>query len=90
MWGRKSKIKLAKVAVLKAGKNSYRSRKLKKRTMRGIWQNRIGAASRELGVSYSKLIGGLKKAQIGLDRKVLSQIAKDYPELFKKVAALAK
>ncbi len=90
MWGRKSKIKLAKIAVIKAGKNAYRDRRLKKRDMRALWQTRINAAARENGISYSKLIGALKKAGIELDRKVLSQIAASYPEAFKAIVAAAK
>ena len=90
MWGRKSKIKLAKVAILKAGKNAYRDRRLKKRDMRGLWQLRINAAARENGWSYSKLMGALKKANVGLDRKVLSELAMQYPEAFKSVVATAK
>lgn len=90
MWGRKSKLKLAQTAVIKAGKNAYRSRKLKKRTMRGLFQTRIGAVSKEEGISYSKLMGGLKKANVALDRKSLATLAKDYPEVFKKIVAIAK
>src|SRR4026209_1907885 len=90
MWGRKSKIKLAKVAILKAGKNAYRDRRLKKRDMRGLWQLRINAAARENGWSYSKLMGALKKADVALDRKVLSELAMKYPEAFKSVVATAK
>jgi large subunit ribosomal protein L20 len=90
MWGRKSKIKLAKTAILKAGQNMYRDRRLKKRDMRGLWQLRINAAARENGWSYSKLIGALKKAKVGLDRKILSQLAMQYPDAFKSVVAMAK
>ena len=90
MWGRKSKIKLAKVAILKAGKNAYRDRRRKKRDMRGLWQVRISAVSRAEGVSYSKLMGGLKKANVTLDRKILSELAMKYPEAFKAVMASAK
>ena len=90
MWGRKSKIKLAKVAVLKAGKNAYRDRRLKKRTMRGLWQTRINAAARLSDMSYSKLMGSLKKANVTLDRKILSQLAASHPEAFKAVVAAAK
>lgn len=90
MWGRKSKIKLAKVAVLKAGKNAYKDRRMKKREMRSLWQIRIGAAVRPEGLNYSKFIGGLKKANITLDRKILSMLAKDYPEAFKAVVAATK
>ncbi len=87
MWGRKSKITLAKVAATKAGVNSYVSRKLKKRVNRGLQQNRIGAAARQLGTSFSKLMGSLKKREIVMDRKVLSQIAASYPEVFSKIVA---
>jgi len=90
MWGRKSKIKQATIAAIKAGQNAYKGRKLKKRTMRSLWQIRIGAAAKELGVSYSKLIDVLKKADIQLDRKILSELAKDQPETFKAVVAVAK
>ena len=87
MWGRKSKLKLAKIAILKAGKNAYRDRRRKKRTMRRLWQTRVNAAARENGISYSKLIGALKKSGIVLDRKILSQLAMLYPEVFKAVVA---
>lgn len=90
MWGRKSKIKLAKVAVLKAGKNAYRDRRLKKRDMRALWQIRISAASRNEGMSYSKLMGALKKANVGLDRKILAVLAMEYPDAFKAVVASTK
>ncbi len=87
MWGRKSKITLAKTAAVKAGVNAYVGRKLKKRDNRGLQQNRIGAAAKEVGTSYSKLMGSLKAKGILLDRKVLSQIAMSHPKVF---AALAK
>jgi large subunit ribosomal protein L20 len=90
MWGRKSKIKLAKTAAVKAGKNAYIGRKLKKRNMRSLWQVRIGAAARELGISYSRLVDALNKADIKLDRKILSQLAKDYPATFKAVVEATK
>ncbi len=89
-WGRKSKIKLAKTAKMKAGQYAFNDRKVKKRTARGLWQIKINAAARKEGLSYSKLMGALKKKSIGLDRKVLSQIAVKYPTLFKQVMALAK
>lgn len=85
MWGRKSKIKLAKIAAVKAGKNSYVGRKLKKRENRGLQQMRIGAASRELGVSYSKLMGELKKRDVSLNRVVLSELAAKHPQIFAKI-----
>ncbi len=90
MWGRKSKVTLAKVAILKAGKNAYRDRRLKKRDNRGLWQLRINAAARELGFSYSKLMGALKRADIRLDRKILADFAVNRPAVFKKVVEAAK
>ena len=90
MWGRKSKSKLAKTAILKAGKNAYRDRRLKKRDMRALWQTRINAAARLHGWSYSKLIGALKKADVTLDRKILSELAANYPEAFKAVTETVK
>jgi len=89
-WGRKSKLTQARVAIWKAGVNAYRDRKKKKRTMRALWQVRISAAAKKEGTSYSKLMGALKKAQVGLDRKVLSQLAAQHPAVFTKVAGTAK
>lgn len=84
-WGRKSKERAAKEALLHAEARMFRGRKEKKRVARSIWNVKINAASREAGVSYSKLIGALKKAQIKLDRKILADLAKNHPEIFKKV-----
>ena len=89
MWGRKSKITLAKTAATKAGANAYRDRKLKKRDNRGLQQMRINAGARQLGTTYSKLMGGLKKKGIALDRKVLSEIAAKYPETFATLVQMA-
>lgn len=83
MWGRKSKIKQAKTASVKAGLYSYRDRRNKKRVMRRLWMMRINAGLRELGWSYSKFIGALKKANIEVDRKILSQFAANQPKIFK-------
>jgi large subunit ribosomal protein L20 len=85
LWGRKNRITLAKVAATKSGANAYRDRRLKKRNNRGLQQTRISAGARELGMSYSKLMGSLKKRGIALDRKVLSQIAAQYPAIFAKI-----
>ncbi len=87
MWGRKSKITLAKVAATKAGVNAYVGRKLKKRDNRGLQQNRISAALKEMGMSYSKTMGALKKKKIELDRKILSELAMQYPAIFAKIVA---
>src|SRR3989344_740495 len=73
-------IKRARQADLKAGWQSYRDRRTKKRLARNLWSIRINAAVRPLGLTYSKFINLLKKANVELDRKVLSQLAKDHPE----------
>lgn len=90
MWGRKSKLKLAQTAILKAGKNAYGDRRRKKRDMRSLWQIRINAAVRPEGLNYSKFIGALKKADIVIDRKILAMLAVDYPDAFKAVVAATK
>src|SRR6185369_1733373 len=72
---RKSNVRLAKEAVDKARKFTYTHRKDKKALFRSLWTVRINAAARELGTTYSRLIAGLKKAKIGLDRKILADLA---------------
>jgi large subunit ribosomal protein L20 len=67
--------RVAKQAVTRAGQYAYRDRRVKKRTFRNLWVVRINAAARENGLSYSKFIAGLKKAEILIDRKVLADIA---------------
>jgi large subunit ribosomal protein L20 len=84
-WGRKNLIKLAKVAALKAGVHAYRDRKRKKREFRRLWQIKINAACRKLGLTYSKFIHLLKEAKIEIDRKILALLAEKYPEVFKKI-----
>ena len=90
MWGRKSKIKLAKTAATKAGLYAYRDRRTKKRDFRSLWTMRLNAAVREYGWSYSKFIDALKKAKIELDRKVLSELAVKHPAIFKAIVASLK
>ncbi len=85
MWGRKSKLKLAKTAASKSGVNAYVGRKLKKRNNRRLQQTRIGAAAKALGTKYSAIIGDLKKKNVILDRKSLSEIARLYPAVFEKI-----
>ena len=80
---RKNTIRVAKQAVDKAGQYAYRDRKVKKRTFRALWIQRINAAARENGLTYGRLIDGLKKAGIELDRKVLADIAVHEPATFK-------
>lgn len=84
-FGRKSKERQAREAILHAGKYAFQDRRKKKGEARKVWQIKINAASRANGISYSKLIDKLKKANIALDRKVLSEIAAKYPEVFSKI-----
>lgn len=87
---RKSCFKLGKLAVEKALQFSYRDRRAKKREFRGLWIVRINAAARELGLSYSVLINGLKAADINVDRKILAELAVSDPAAFAVVANQAK
>jgi len=89
-WGRKSKFRAAKQAVYRAWMHAYKDRRRKKREFRGLWQIQINAACREKGISYSRFINGLKKNKIGIDRKVLSQLAQNHPEIFDKIVSIAK
>ncbi len=84
-WGRKTKYRLAKQALMHAWSYSYRDRKTKKRTFRGLQQTKINAAARKQGISYSKLINILKKKKIELDRKILADLAENNPEIFEKI-----
>lgn len=81
-WGRKSKLKLAKTAVVKAGAYAYRDRRTKKRAARELWNIKINAAAREQGTTYSRLINGLKNTKVALDRKILADFAVHHPKLF--------
>jgi large subunit ribosomal protein L20 len=72
---RKNVFRVAKEAVMKAGQYAYRDRRNKKRTFRALWIARINAAVREHGLSYSVFMNGLTKAEIGLDRKILADMA---------------
>lgn len=85
MWGRKSKITLAKTAAIKAGAQAYVGRKLKKRDNRGLQQLRINAAAREHDTTYSRFIHTLKRRGVILNRKILSDIAMRYPAVFAKI-----
>ena len=89
-WGRKSKIKVAKVAKMKAGQYAFAGRRMKKRINRGLWNVRINAAVRQYDLSYSKLMGLLKAKKVGLDRKVLSELARYNPAIFKKIVESVK
>lgn len=85
-----SRVKWAKNFVAKAGQNAYVGRKLKKRQFRSLWITRINAAVRPDGLSYSKLINGMLKAKIAIDRKILAELAVNNPEAFKAIVEKAK
>jgi large subunit ribosomal protein L20 len=89
-WGRKSKYRAAKEALYHAWEYAYRDRKAKKRDFRKLWQIRINATCRELGISYSKLIASLKKNKIEIDRKILAQLVQNQPEIFEKIVEKVK
>jgi large subunit ribosomal protein L20 len=86
---RKNTIRIAKQAVEKAGQYAYRDRKVRKRTFRALWIQRINAAARANGLTYGRMIDGLKKAGIDLDRKVLADMAVHEPETFKGLVEAA-
>jgi large subunit ribosomal protein L20 len=87
---RKNVFRIAKEAVMKAGQYAYRDRRNKKRVFRRLWIARINAAARSAGVTYSKFMAGLKKAQIGIDRKVLADMAVNDPAAFSSIVAKVK
>ena len=88
--GRSTKERQAKEALVHAGNYSFAHRKDKKSHNRKLWNIKINAGSRELGMSYSKLIGALKKAGIELDRKIMADLAENHPETFAKVLGALK
>ncbi|WP_140627590.1 50S ribosomal protein L20 [Methylibium rhizosphaerae] len=87
---RKNVYRIAKQAVMKAGQYAYRDRRAKKRVFRQLWIARINAASRELGLTYSKFMAGLKKAAIDIDRKVLADLAVNDPAAFGSIVNKVK
>lgn len=89
-WGRKKLFTQAKEAVIKAGKYARRDRRAKKRTFRALWIVRLNNALRENGTTYRTFIATLKKKNIALDRKVLSQMAVEHPAVFKKFVESVK
>ena len=90
-FGARSRLlRTATEAVNRAMKYAYRDRRVRKREFRQLWIARISAAARMQGISYSRLIAGMKKACVELDRKVLSDIAIHDPQGFEKVVSLAK
>ncbi|WP_439101517.1 50S ribosomal protein L20 [Congregibacter sp.] len=90
-YGARSRVfRVAKQAVTKAGQYAYRDRRQRKRQFRTLWITRINAQSRANGLTYSKLINGLKKAEIGLDRRVLADLAVHDKPAFAAVVEQAK
>jgi large subunit ribosomal protein L20 len=90
-YGARSRVfRVAKQAVIKAGQYAYRDRRQRKRQFRSLWITRINAASRANGLSYSRFINGLKKAEIVLDRRVLADLAVHDKEAFAAVVEKAK
>jgi large subunit ribosomal protein L20 len=90
-YGARSRVyRVAKQAVTKAGQYAYRDRKVRKRMFRGLWIQRINAAAREQGLSYSRMINGLKQQNIEIDRRVLADLAVHEKEAFAALAEKAK
>ena len=87
---RKNTIRIAKQAVEKGHQYAYRDRRVRKRNFRALWIQRINAAARELGLTYARMIDGLSKAGIEVDRKVLSDLAIHEPAAFAALADQAK
>ncbi|MBV8964414.1 MAG: 50S ribosomal protein L20 [Hyphomicrobiales bacterium] len=87
---RKNTIRVAKQAVEKAKQYAYRDRKVRKRNFRALWIQRLNAAVREHGLTYSRFIDGLTKAGVGVDRKVLADLAMHEPAAFNAVVEKAK
>lgn len=89
-WRRKSTARAARQALMKAWSYQYRDRKNRKRDFRALWNVRINAGARANAVTYSKLIFGMKRRSIELDRKILADLAKDEPEVFTKIVETTK
>lgn len=85
LWTRKSKFRQAKEATLHAWSFQFADRKKKKRTMRNLWTIKINAAARQHGTTYSRLINQLLKANIQIDRKIMSDLAEHNPEVFNQI-----
>lgn len=88
--GRSKLFRSAQEAVDRGLNYAYKHRRLKKRDFRALWIQRINAAARVHGLSYSQLMGALKKAQVALDRKILAELAANDPEGFAQVVSTAK
>lgn len=83
-------FRLAKQGVIKSLRYAYRDRRNRKRDLRALWITRINNASRELGLSYSQLIAGMKAKNITIDRKILAELAVNQPEAFKSIVLAVK
>lgn len=88
--GHGDQFKTARDSVIKGLKYAFRDRKVRKRDFRSLWIQRLNAAAREHGLNYSRLINGLKKAGVELDRKALAEIAYKNPERFTEIIEVAK
>ena len=84
-FDRSTKERVAHEAIRKAGQHAFRHRRAKKREFRSLWNIRINAAVRSHGTTYSKMMGAMRKANIMLDRKALSTLAMNHPEVFERV-----
>jgi large subunit ribosomal protein L20 len=89
-YGRKNKYRLAKEALLHAWTHAFKDRKRKKREKRQLWDIKINAQARQLGLAYNQLIQLLKKNNIKLDRKILAELAENYPEVFNQIVESIK
>jgi large subunit ribosomal protein L20 len=90
-YGARSRVfRVAKQAVIKAHQYAYRDRRNRKRSFRALWISRINAGARAKGLSYSRLIAGLKKAEVEIDRKVLADLAMNEQQAFSAVVEKAK
>jgi len=89
-WGRKSKERLAREALLHAWTYAFQHRKKKKGEFRALWNAKINGALSQHGISYSKFIGALANRNIGLNRKMLAEIAEHHPETFKQIVEAAR
>ncbi|MEK7448125.1 MAG: 50S ribosomal protein L20 [Planctomycetota bacterium] len=88
--GRRKLYRAAKETLLRGGVYAYRSRKLRKRDFRSLWIIRISAAAQEIGISYSRLMNGLKKANLPINRKMLAELAISDQNAFKQIVAVAQ
>ncbi len=89
-WGRKSKERAAKEALLHAWSRAFEGRKEKKRVYRTLWNVKVNAATRMDGMSYSKFIHALKTKNVALDRKIVADIAEHEPAVFKRIVEFVK